>query len=406
MPIFHYRAADPGGNIVHGALEAREERLVVLHLQQGGLIPLRISLEEKAPGWEVSLGLLRRRGTRVPPREVVHFTQELAVLLKAGLPLDRSLQALQDVTTRPAMKSILSQILRDLQGGKTLADALSRHRIFSHLYVSLIQAGETGGFLEEALARLSDYLKRVSEFRSYLITALIYPMILAAVGGLSMILMLLYVVPRFESFFKEMGQTLFWSTRFLLGLSAAFRSYWWLGVLGLALMGFGVVRLCRTPRGQMALDRFKIKAPFLGDLNRRVAAAFFAKTLGTLLNNGVPLVPSLKVVISSVNNRYLSKSLDGVLGNVEKGQHLSVLLKKVGVFPELFLQMVGIGEETGHLADMLLTSAESLENDARSAVQRLMALLEPVLILVTALVVAFIIVSLLLPILNLYEIQF
>lgn len=406
MPIFHYRAADPGGNIVHGALEAREERLVVLHLQQGGLIPLRISLEEKAPGWEVGLGLLRRRGTRVPPREVVHFTQELAVLLKAGLPLDRSLQALQDVTTRPAMKSILSQILRDLQGGKTLADSLSRHRIFSHLYVSLIQAGETGGFLEEALARLSDYLKRVSEFRSYLITALIYPMILAAVGGLSMILMLLYVVPRFESFFKEMGQTLFWSTRFLLGLSAAFRSYWWLGVLGLALMGFGVVRLCRTPRGQMALDRFKIKAPFLGDLNRRVAAAFFAKTLGTLLNNGVPLVPSLKVVISSVNNRYLSKSLDGVLGNVEKGQHLSVLLKKVGVFPELFLQMVGIGEETGHLADMLLTSAESLENDARSAVQRLMALLEPVLILVMALVVAFIIVSLLLPILNLYEIQF
>jgi general secretion pathway protein F len=304
------------------------------------------------------------------------------------------------------MKAILIQILRDLQGGKTLADSLARHRIFSHLYVSLIQAGETGGFLEEALARLGDYLKRVSEFRSYLITALIYPMILATVGGLSMILMLVYVVPRFESFFKEMGQTLYWSTTLLLGLSAAFRSYWWLGALLLALIVFLVLRLFRTPQGKMALDRFKIKAPFLGDLNRRVAAAFFAKTLGTLLNNGVPLVPSLKVVISSVNNRFLSKSLEGVLENVEKGQHLSGLLKRVGVFPELFLQMVAIGEETGHLGDMLLTSAESLENDARSAVQKLLALLEPVLILVTALVVAFIIVSLLLPILNLYEIQF
>jgi type II secretory pathway component PulF len=231
-------------------------------------------------------------------------------------------------------------------------------------------------------------------------------MILAAVGGLSMVLMLVYVVPRFEEFFKEMGQHLYWSTRFLLTLSAAFRSYWWLGGLLLAALVLLVVRLSRTPRGQLALDRFKIQAPFLGDLNRRVAAAFFAKTLGTLLNNGVPLVPSLNVVISSVNNRYLSQSLEGVLGNVEKGQHLSGLLKKVGVFPELFLQMVGIGEETGHLADMLLTSAESLESDARAAVQRLMAMLEPVLILVTALVVAFVIVSLLLPILNLYEIQF
>jgi general secretion pathway protein F len=403
MPIYHYRAADSGGNIVQGALDAREERLVVLHLQQGGLIPLRISREEKAAGWEG--GLPWRRGRRVPPREVVHFTQELAALLKAGLPLDRSLQALLDVTSRPAMKTILSQVLRDLEGGKTLADSLARHHIFSHLYVSLIQAGETGGFLEEALSRLADYLKRVSEFRNYLITALIYPVILAAVGGLSMILMLLYVVPRFEEFFKEMGQTLFWSTRFLLSLSAAFRSYWWLGGLLLAFAIFMVVRLVRTPQGQLTLDRFKIKAPFLGDLNRRVAAAFFAKTLGTLLNNGVPLVPSLRVVISSVNNRYLSQSLDGVLGNVEKGQHLSGLLKKVGVFPDLFLQMVGIGEETGHLADMLLTSAESLENDAREAVQRLMALLEPVLILVTALAVAFIIVSLMLPILNLYEIQ-
>jgi general secretion pathway protein F len=225
MPIFHYRAADTAGNVIQGTLEAREERLVVLHLQQGGLVPLRISGEEKAlreGGW------WRGRRRRVPAREVVHFTQELAALLKAGLPLDRSLQTLLDVTSNPGMKTILTQVLRDLESGKTLADALARHRIFSHLYVSLIQAGETGGFLEEALSRLTEYLKRVSEFRSYLITALIYPMILAAVGGLSMILMLLYVVPRFEAFFKEMGQTLFWSTRFLLVLSHVFRSYWWL----------------------------------------------------------------------------------------------------------------------------------------------------------------------------------
>jgi general secretion pathway protein F len=403
MALFHYRAADAAGNVIQGVLEAREERQVAAHLQQGGLVPLRIKLAETATRWQERLPLQRGR---IPGREVVNFTQELAALLKAGLPLDRSLQALEQVTSRSAMQAVISQVLRDLREGKTLGDALGRHRIFSPLYVSLVQAGETGGFLEEALERLGDYLKTVSEFRSYLITALIYPMILAGVGGLSLILMLLYVVPRFETFFQEMGQSLFWSTRLLIGLSQALRSYWWAGALLAAGALLGLRSLIKSPEGQFQIDRFKMQAPFLGDLSRRVAAVFFAKTLGTLLANGVPLVTSLRVVIASVNNRYLAKSLKGLLANVEKGQQLSGLLKKVGMFPELFLQMTAIGEETGHLADMLLSAAGSLENDARSAVRRLLALLEPVLILVTSLVVAFIIVSLLLPILNLYEIQF
>lgn len=403
MPVFRYRASDTGGNIIQGVLEAREERQVVLHLQQGGLIPLRIRLEEKAASsWQETVG--RRR--RVPQGAVVHFTQELSALLRAGLPLDRSLQALLEVSTRPGMKAIITQILRDLQGGKSLAEALGRHRNFSPLYVSLVQAGETGGFLEEALSRLGDYLQAVSEFRSYLFSALIYPMILAGVGSLSLILMLLYVVPRFESLFQEMGQNLFWSTRLLIGLSQAFRSYWWAGGLLLAGAVLGARHLIRSAEGQYVMDRIRIQSPFLGALSRRVAAAFFAKTLGTLLKNGVPMVPALKVVIASVNNRFLAKSLSGVLANVEKGQQLSGLLKKVGLFPELFLQMVAVGEETGHLAEMLLSAAASLENDARAEVRRLLALLEPVLILVMALAVAFIIVSLLLPILNLYEIQF
>ena len=314
--------------------------------------------------------------------------------------------ALEHVTGRSAMKAILAQVLRDLQEGKTLADALSRTRVFSPLYISLVEAGETGGFLEEALEHLGDYLKTVSEFRSYLFTALIYPIILAGLGSLALILMLLYVVPRFESFFQEMGQSLYWSTRMLIGLSQAIRSYWWAGVIVIVATVLVLRRLIKSAEGQLFIDRFKMTAPFLGDLSRRVAAVFFAKTLGTLLANGVPIVTSLRVVIASVNNRYLAKSLTGVLANVEKGQPLSGLLRKVGMFPELFLQMTTIGEETGHLADMLLSAATSLENDARAAVRRLLALLEPVLILVTSLMVAFIIVSLLLPILNLYEIQF
>lgn len=405
MPLYHYRASDPGGNIIQGTLEAREERLVVLHLQQGGLIPLRISAEEARPrGWQIGLTLGRTR--KVPMSEVVHFTTELAALLKAGLPLERSLQALLEVTSGSRIKTVLSQVLRDLQAGKSLSEALSRHKAFSPLYVSLVQAGETGGFLEVALSRLGEYLKTVSELRSYLTTALVYPMILGCVGFLSLVFMLVYVVPRFESFFKEMGQTLYWSTSLLLGVSNAFRSYWWVGGLFLAVAALILIRLLRTPKGKMTVDRAKLQAPLLGDLTKRISAAFFAKTLGTLLNNGVPLVAALRVVTTSVPNRYMAQALEGVQAEVEKGQPLSAMLKKVGLLPALFLQMVAIGEETGQLGEMLLAAADSLENDARAAVRRLMALLEPILILVMSLVVGFIIVSLLMPILNLYEISF
>jgi general secretion pathway protein F len=401
MPLFDYRAADGAGNIIQGSLEAREERQVVQQLHQGGLVPLRITTRAETSGWNASWW--GRRTGRVSLGEVVNLTQELAALLKAGLPLDRSLQVLKDVTKRPGLRNVLTLMVSDLQSGKPLSEALARHRIFSPLYVSLVQAGETGGFLEEALSRLADYLRTVSELRNYLITALIYPIILATMASVSLLIMLLYVVPSFEVFFKELGQSLYWSTRMLLGLSQAFRSYWWVGVL-LGLAGFlALLRLARTERGRLALDRLKIRAPILGDLTRQIAAAFFAKTLGTLLNSGVPLVSGLKVVTTSVTNRALANSLSGVLEEVKKGQPLSLLLRKGDLFPELFLQMIAIGEETGHLADMLLSAAENLENGVRTQVRRLLALLEPVLILTMALLVAFIIISLLLPILNLYE---
>jgi general secretion pathway protein F len=402
MPIFYYRAADATGNVITGNVESRDERAVVQHLHEGGLIPLNISLEEpKARSWK---SLLPAR-QRISRPELLHFTTELAVLLQAGLPLDRSLRILRDITKRPGLKAALSQVYRDVQAGKSLSEALARHRAFSPFYLSLVEAGEMGGFLEIALQRLGDYLKAVGEFRHHLLTSLIYPLVLAGVGGLSIILMLLWVVPRFELFFQEMGQGLFWSTQLLLFLSTAFRSYWWVGAILLALALAIISRYFQSAQGRLALDRWRLKAPLLGDLTRGVAAAFFAKTLGTLLKSGVPLVRALEVVTTSVSNQYLARSLDTVVEDVKKGQSLSGLLRKSAMFPELFLEMTAVGEETGQLAEMLLNASDSLENEARSRVRRLLALVEPALILSMALVVGFVIVSLLLPILNLYEIQ-
>jgi general secretion pathway protein F len=401
MPLFYYRAVDAAGKIITGNLESREEAQVVQHLHQGGLIPLEISREEPRRGLKAYLPR-RRRLTRA---ELVLITQELAVLLRAGLPLDRSLRILRDTSRRAGLKAVLDQLLRDVQAGKALSEALGRFPDFSPFYLSLIQAGETGGFLEVALERLADYLTAVGEFRQHLLTSLIYPGVLALVGGGTILLMLTYVVPRFEVFFQEMGQTLFWSTRLLLWASGVFLSWWWLGALGLALAVLVALRLLRTPQGRLARDRWQLRAPLLGELTRQVSASFFAKTLGTLLKGGVPLVQSLEVVVGSVSNRYLSQSLETVAEEVKKGQSLSGLLRKSGLFPELFLQMIAVGEETGQLGDMLLRAADSLEGEARTQVRRLLAWLEPALILTMAAVVAFLIISLLLPILNLYEIS-
>jgi len=404
MPLFHYRASDPQGNLIQGTLEAREERLVVSHLQQGGLIPIRISLEGQELEWSERFWAPWRR--RVSLKDVQLFTKEMAALLKAGLPLDRSLQSLQQFITRPALQRIISQCLRDLQAGKSLAEALRRYPAFPPLYISLVEAGETGGFLPEALSRLGDYLESISDFQSYVFNALIYPAVLAVTGSLALILMLIYVVPRFEVFFQEMGQTLFWSTQVLLSLSKALRSYWWLGILLVAATVVLLGRLARSSKGRMTIDRFKLTAPILGILNKEVVGAIFGKTLGTLLKSGVPLVTGLRVVYNAITNKYLSQALAGVQQEVEKGQRLSSLLMKVGLLPDILVQMVAVGEETGHLDDMLLSAGDSLEHSARARVKRFLAWLEPVLILSTALVVAFIIVSLLLPILNLYEVNF
>ena len=404
MPIFYYRAVNAAGQIVQGSLEAKGDQSVVQQLHQNKLIPLSISQGESDSA-KTSLrppSFLRRVGLS----DIVQFSQEMAVLLNAGLPLDRSIQIILEVTKKPVLRAMIEQIWRDMQAGKSLSEALSRHRVFSPLYISLVKAGETGGFLEVTFQRLGEYLTGLKELKNHVVTALIYPMILGLVGGLSIILMLIFVVPRFEVFFKEMGQGLFWSTQILVQLSYVLRTYWWVGLLLAAGSVFGSMAFMAKPERPHVGRPFKTPTPVLGKLSQGLASAFFAKTLGTLLNNGVPLINALQVVTNTMANRYMSQVLGDLLVEVKRGQSLSKLLKKTNLFPEFFLHMVAVGEETGRLADMLLNAAQSQEAEVRSEVKRLVALLEPVLILGMGLLVAFIIVSLLMPILNLYEFSF
>jgi type II secretory pathway component PulF len=404
MGIFYYRAVDTAGQIVQGSLEAKNDRGVVQQLHQNRLIPLNISREELVNA-KISLWppqFLRRSNLG----DIGQFSQEMAVLLNAGLPLDRSLQIILEITKKPAFRSMIEQIWRDMQAGKSFSEALSRYPIFSPLYISLVKAGEAGGFLEITFLRLGEYLRGVKDLKNHVITALIYPMILALVGGLSIILMLIFVVPKFEVFFQEMGQGLFWSTRILVEMSYLVRTWWWALLFLAGGLGYGIWHLWQSQKGQVWVDRLKLRLPVVGKLSQSLAAAFFAKTLGTLLNNGVPLINALQVVTNTVANRHLSQILSGVLVEVKRGQPLSKLLKKNDIFPDFFLHMVAVGEETGKLSDMLLNASQTEEDKVRSEVKRVVALLEPVLILAMGLLVAFIIVSLLMPILNLYEFSF
>ena len=404
MPIFYFKAVNAAGEIIQGSVEAKGDQAVVQQLHQNKLIPLNISQDEPTSAgtslWPPSF--LRKVGLS----DIVQFSQEMAVLLNAGLPLDRSLQIILEVTKKPVLRTMIQQLWRDMQAGKSLSEALSRQRVFSSLYVSLVKAGETGGFLEITFQRLGEYLTGLKELKNHVITALIYPMILGLVGGLSIILMLIFVVPRFEVFFQEMGQGLYWSTQLLVQASYLLRTYWWAGLMLAAITGMGIWHIWQSQKGHLWVDRLKLRIPVVGNLSRSLAAAFFAKTLGTLLTNGVTLVNALQVVTNTLDNRYMSQILSSILVEVKRGQPLSKLLKKTNLFPEFFLHMVAVGEETGRLPDMLLSAAQSQETEVRDEVKRLVALLEPMLILSMGLLVAFIIVSLLMPILNLYEFSF
>lgn len=404
MPIFYFRAVNAAGEIIQGSVEAKGDQAVVQQLHQNKLIPLNISQDEPTSAgtslWPPSF--LRKVGLS----DIVQFSQEMAVLLNAGLPLDRSLQIILEVTKKPVLRTMIQQLWRDMQAGKALSEALSRQRVFSSLYISLVKAGETGGFLEITFQRLGEYLTGLKELKNHVITALIYPMILGLVGGLSIILMLIFVVPRFEVFFQEMGQGLYWSTQLLVQASYLLRTYWWAGLMLAAMAGMGIWHIWQSQKGHLWVDRLKLRIPVVGNLSRSLAAAFFAKTLGTLLTNGVTLVNALQVVTNTLDNRYMSQILSSILVEVKRGQPLSKLLKKTNLFPEFFLHMVAVGEETGRLPDMLLSAAQSQETEVRDEVKRLVALLEPMLILSMGLLVAFIIVSLLMPILNLYEFSF
>jgi type II secretion system protein F len=395
---FQYRAVDLQGKVVEGTIEAAEVPLVVARLHDRGLIPLDIASGDGArpKTSRVALPELSTLGRRrVKSRDLLVMTQELSALVSAGLPLDRCLATLAELADNQELKRILGEVLLAVQAGKSLAEALGQHKVFPALYVNMIRAGEIGGFLDLVLQRLAEYLERGQQLRDDVRSAMTYPVLLTCAMGASMIFLLVYVLPKFSAMFNEMGKALPLQARVVLALSDLIRGWWWaiLGLIGIAVASFRYS--IRTPRGRYSWDQWKLRLAGIGTLLRKMEAATLARTLGTLLKSGVPMLQALGIVKEVAGNQVVSRAIAEVEVGVREGAGVADPLARSGVFPTLAVQMIAVGEETGKLDEMLIRVADHFDRDVRVRIDQFTRLLEPVMILVMGVGVGFIVISML-----------
>jgi general secretion pathway protein F len=406
MAQFQYRATDFQGKIVEGSMEAGEERSVVQRLREKGLIPIRIGAGSAVPraGKSVTLPTLGRK--KVKTSELLIFTRELATLLGAGMPLDRSLTTLTQLAQTPELKRVTGEVLEAVRGGTSLAEALAQHpKVFPPLYVNMVKAGEIGGVLDQVLQRLVEYLASAEELRDEVISALTYPLILVGVGGASVAILLVFVLPKFATMFADLGQSLPLSTRMMLAISDFFTSFWALIAVPVIVAAlFGLYRYVSTSQ-RMAFDAFKLRMPIVGKLLRLTEVARFGRTLGVLLRSGVPMLQALDIVRAVAGNQVIAQALGEVQVGVREGAGMAAPLGRSGVFPQLALQMIAVGEDTGKLDEMLITTADFFDREVRNDVKRLTRLLEPAMILIMGLVVGFMVISMLMAVFSINDVN-
>jgi general secretion pathway protein F len=409
MTLFSYKATDQNGKIITGTEDASDEKGVVAVLQAQGYIPIKITSSAKASsrlslGGDTSIfGFLKK----VTDKDILRFSEDLASLLGAGLTLDRSLQILREAADKPALKSLLGDVLKAVEKGGYLSDALADHpREFSQFYVNMVKAGEAGGFLDVILERISMYLRDIKDLKDYTVSAMIYPLFLICIGGISILVLLTYVIPKFAVIFADLGQAIPLSTQLLLSTAAVFQKYVLLLLAIVAALIFSWRRFSMTAAGRYRIDSFLVSLPVAGGFIQQLETARFARTLGTLIKSGVPILGSLTLVQGVIHNRVIAESIDFIRERVREGDVLSKPLDDTDRFPQLATQMIAVGEETGRLDEMLFNIADIYENKVRSFIKRGMSLMEPAVILTMGIMVGFIVISMLMAIFSMNDLPF
>ena len=400
MPVYEYTALDRAGKNVAGIIDADSMVVARQKLRASGKFPVQVKETTSKAKTEASASLSALSiFNRVTDEDIHALTRQLATLLGAGIPLVASLDALMEQTTNAPLKKIIAQIKESVNEGNSLTHSLSLHpKLFSNIYINMVRAGEASGSLDVVLDRLAEFGEHQQALKSRFKAALVYPIFMAIIGSAVLFFLVSFVVPNITNVFTEMKQVLPLPTIILIWLSDFMRSFWWALFLAIVVCIMGIRKAIKTPKGQYFWDGMKLRLPILGPLNRMIALSGFGRTLGSLLQSGVPLITSLQIVRNIVNNVLIGDVIDDAMEDIQAGKSLNLALSRSRWFPPVFLQMVAVGEQSGDLEAMLNKIAEAYEREVETRIAGMTAMIEPIMILAMAVVVGFIVISILLPI--------
>jgi type IV pilus assembly protein PilC len=395
---FRCRLGTPGGEVTEGVYVAESEARLRREFEDKGLFVL--GMQQAGRSRLGSLALPRR--TSIPTREFIVFNQELATLLKAGMPLVQSLDILRRRVPNPVFKAVLDDVQERVRAGQALSEAFEVHgSLFPGVYTASLLAGEKSGNLEQVIRRYVAYVKVVASVKRRTVSALVYPVVLLALSLIVVAIIVLRVVPAFSEFYVQFGENLPLSTRFIVALSKFAGTYFFLIAIGLALLAAGVWRWLQRPGERERFDRMVLSLPALGTIARKFATSQAARTLATLLSGGIPLVNAIDVAARSIRNQYMAHELRKAAQQVREGRALAVAMSDSGAFPDVAIKMVEVGESTGALQEMLNSLADFFDEEIETSLGRFVTLVEPILLIVMGIVIAGLLLSLYMPLFNL-----
>src|SRR5690606_20078072 len=411
MPLYAYKGIGANGKATSGVRDAESPKALRQALRKDGVIVTQVDLSKGGKKVARGSGLSKEVDlgdvlSKVKKTDVAAFTRQLATLLKAGIPLAESLGALFEQVEKVKLKRVLGEVRGAVNEGSSLADALSKHpTVFDELYVSMVRAGETAGNLDEVLDRLADFMESALKLRSKVTSAMIYPVIMIGIGVIIMAILMILVVPKITETFTRQGRSLPPNTRFLIWLADMLGGYWFVW-LGMGILGFiGFRSWSRSDTGRPKWHAFVLRMPGVGQLVRQVAVARFTRTLGTMLQAGVPMLRSLEVAKEVLGNVVLVKAVDDARAGVTEGESLAVMLRRSGYFPPTMAHMIAVGERSGSLEAMLLRVADAYELEVDTRLQRMTSMLEPMMILVMGVPVAVVVFSILQPLMDMRQMR-
>jgi len=391
MPNYAWKGRNRAGMVQEGALAAESKELALAQLRRQNIVVTGI----REKGKEISLSKV---GRKVPPKILAVFTRQFSVMIDAGLPLVQCLEILALQQEHKNFQKILLQVRQDVEAGSTLADAMRRHpKAFDNLYVNMIAAGEAGGILDTILQRLSVYIEKAVKLRSQVRSAMIYPVAVIVIAAIVVAVILLKVIPTFAALFTSLGAELPFPTRVVIGASNILARYFIFFLAGIGVLSYGIRRYYRTYRGRRVIDGLLLKAPILGMILRKIAVARFCRTLATLTSSGVPILESLEITARTAGNAIVEDAILETRKSVEGGKTIVEPLKDSNVFPNMVVQMIGVGEQTGALDAMLNKIADFYEDEVDVAVQGLVKLMEPVMIFILGVIIGGIVIAMYLP---------